>query len=207
MPRNELILCPSCQLTLRLPHGSGSASELHCPRCTEQLTRRKPHSATRTWALLLASALLYIPANVLPMTRTTFLGGVQNDTIFSGVVYFIEEGSWHVALIIFVASIVVPLAKIAVLGYLLVTVQRGSTRRNLDRTRLYRMTHLIGRWSMIDLFVVATVSALVKLGRFSQVEPGPAALFFAAVVVLTLLAAETFDPRLIWDPTEPSHAQ
>lgn len=170
-----------------------------CPRCGSRLHLRKPESIPRTWALLIAALILYFPANLLPMTTVVTLGRAQSDTILSGVIYFIRSGSWPIAVVIFIASILVPLLKIAVLACLLVSVQRRSTFRPVDRTRLFRITELVGRWSMLDIFVVTVLVALVNLGALATIQAGPAAPFFAAVVVLTMFAAMSFDPRLIWD--------
>jgi paraquat-inducible protein A len=163
------------------------------------LHQRKPNSIARTWALVLAALIFYIPANVLPITMTTSMGKVQADTIMSGVIYFMKTGSWGIALVIFIASIFVPLLKLLILSYLLISVQRKSNWRPRDRTRLYRITEVIGRWSMLDIFVITILVALVKLGALAAIEAGPAAVFFAAVVVITIFAAMSFDPRLIWD--------
>jgi len=171
----------------------------HCPRCGSLLHLRLPNSLVRTWALLLTAIILYIPANTLPMMRTYYLGKALSATILSGVVLFIEHGDWPLALIIFVASVLVPLFKMLSLGYLLVSVHRRSTIRPRERTVLYRATELIGRWSMVDVFVVAVLAALVQMGRLASIFPGAGATAFAGVVVLTMLAAQTFDPRLIWD--------
>ena len=168
-----------------------------CPRCGAGLHVRKPNSIARAWALLLAAAIMYVPANVLPMTVTSALGTVQADTIMSGVIYFIHSGSWEIAAVIFIASVFVPLAKLAILIFLLVSVQLRWRWRPKDRTVLYRITELVGRWSMVDVYVVR-----VKLGAVASIEAGPAAVFFACVVVLTMLAAESFDPRIIWDVIE-----
>ncbi len=185
----------ACEVCLLLnPRG-----ESRCPRCGGRLHPRKPESISRTWALLIAAFILYLPANLLPMTTVVTLGRVQSDTILSGVIYFIQSGSWPIAVVIFIASILVPLLKISVLAYLLVSVQRGSNFRPLDRARLYRVTELVGRWSMLDIFVVTVLVALVNLGALATIQAGPAAPFFAAVVVTTMLAAMSFDPRLIWD--------
>lgn len=148
---------------------------------------------------------MYIPANLLPMTVTTAVGAVQTDTIMSGVIYFIHSGSWEIAAVIFIASIFVPLVKLAILVFLLVSVQRRSKWRPRDRTVLYRITELVGRWSMVDVYVVTILVALVKLGAVASIEAGPAAVYFASVVVLTMLAAESFDPRIIWDAIEDHH--
>jgi paraquat-inducible protein A len=178
---------------------------LRCPRCNAVLHRRIPRSLSRSWAFLIAAAMLYIPANVLPIMQVTSLGRTQADTIISGVDYLLVHGMWPLALIVFVASILVPVLKIAILGYLLASVQLRSARRPVDRTRLYRFTEFVGRWSMVDVFVVTVLVALVHLGQLARVEAGPGAPFFAAVVVLTMFAAKTFDPRLIWDNVRDEH--
>lgn len=170
-----------------------------CPRCGGKLHLRKPNSISRTWALVLAAMIFYIPANVLPMTVTSALGTVSEDTIMSGVIYFIHSGSWEIALVIFVASIFIPFVKFLILIYLLLSVQFQSLWRPKDRTFLYRATEAVGRWSMVDIFVVTILVALVKLGVIVNIEAGPAAIYFALVVVITMVAAESFDPRLIWD--------
>jgi paraquat-inducible protein A len=151
--------------------------------------------------------IMYIPANVLPMTLTSALGNVQADTIMSGVIYFIHSGSWEIALVIFSASIFLPFMKFIIIIYLLLTVQMKSLWRPKDRTVLYRLTEAIGRWSMVDIFVVTILIALVKLGFLADIEAGPAALYFGAVVVMTMVAAEGFDSRLIWDVTEEADAE
>ena len=166
---------------------------------------RKPNSIMRSWALLISAFIVYIPANVLPITVTTSLGHTQSDTIMSGVIYFMKSGSWEIALVIFVASIFVPLFKLTVLSCLLVSVQRKSGWRPRDRTQLYQITHAIGRWSTVDIYVVTIMMALVKLGVFVNIDAGPAALYFASVVVISMFAAESFDPRLIWDAWEEKH--
>jgi paraquat-inducible protein A len=158
------------------------------------------HSIQYTWALVIAAAILYIPANALPVLTTTTLGSSESDTILSGVVYLYQTGSWPLALIVLVASVMIPLGKLVALGYLLVSVQRGSAKNAHDRTRLYRLVDLIGRWSMLDVFVDAFLVALVQLEPLMSVAPGPGVVFFMAVVVLTMLAAHSFDPRLIWQP-------
>lgn len=195
--RAGLIACHDCGLLV--PAGPGHA---RCPRCGAALHARKPDSLARAWAFLLAAAIMYVPANILPMTITTALGAAQADTIMSGVVYFIHSGSWEIAVVIFIASIFVPMAKLAILVFLLLSVQLRCRWRPRDRTVLYRMTELVGRWSMVDVYVVTILVALVKLGAVANIEAGPAAVFFATVVVLTMLAAESFDPRLIWDVIE-----
>ncbi len=193
-----LISCQSCHLL----SPSASASR-PCPRCGTQLSSRKPNSLTRCWALVLGSFILYLPANLLPITITTTFGHPpHSDTIMSGVLYFLKTGSWLIALIIFVASIFVPLMKLLLLTFLLSSLHFEWRWRPLERTRLYRLTELVGRWSMVDVYVVTIVVALVKLGSWADVEAGPGALYFSALVILTMFAAESFDPRLIWDQME-----
>jgi len=166
------------------------------------LHQRKSNSLTRTWALIIAAAIFYIPANVLPITVVTSLGKTQPDTIMSGVIYFVQTGMWPIALVIFIASVFVPLVKLFLLTFLLISVQRKWKWRPKDRTRLYRITEVVGRWSMVDIFVVTILVALVKLGGLATIDAGPAANYFAAVVVTTMFAAMSFDPRLIWDVME-----
>lgn len=191
--------CHSCGLIVtRLPDWVRVA----CPRCGAHLHLRKQNSILRTWSLVIAAFIFYIPANLLPVTITTYLGSTQTDTIISGVLFFMQTGSWGIALIIFVASIVVPIAKLIVLSGLLISVQRRSCWRPAERARLYRITEAVGRWSMLDVFVVTVLVALVRLGYVTTIEAGAGIVYFAAVVVLTMIAAMTFDPRLIWDALE-----
>ena len=173
-----------------------------CVRCSASLHARHPESLTRTWALLIAAVILYIPANLLPITLTTSLGKTQGDTIMSGVAYFLSHGDWPVGLVIFTASIMIPGLKMIALAYLLISVQRHSRKRALERTKIYRMVEFVGRWSMIDVFVVTIMVALVQLGSLATIRAGSGAIFFCAVVIITMIAAEEFDPRLIWDECE-----
>ena len=170
-----------------------------CSRCGTKLHSRHTDSLNRTWALLLTAVILYIPANLLPITLTTALGKTEGDTIMQGVIYFMLNGDWPVALVIFTASILVPLVKMIALTYLLVSVHRHSAHRPLQRTRIYRMVEFVGRWSMIDVFVVTIMVALVQLKVLASIAAGSGAIYFCAVVIITMLAAESFDPRLIWD--------
>ncbi len=195
-----LLACEACQLLSR----PASATETgFCLRCGEELEFRRHGAIQKTWALLIAATVCYIPANVLPVLNTTTLGSTDADTILSGVAFLYTSGSWPLALVVLVASVMIPLGKIAALAYLLITVQRGSVKSNHDRTKLYRIVELIGRWSMLDVFVDTFTVSLVQLQPLMSVAPGPGVLFFAAVVVLTMLAAESFDPRLIWDSANP----
>lgn len=190
-----LVRCHDCSLL--------AAAHLQtCPRCGAHLHLRKPDSLGRTTALVLAALVLYLPANLLPITVTTAIGTRQADTILSGVIYFMQTGSWEIASVIFIASVFVPFAKLIILVLLLVSVRFRWRWRPRDRTVLYRLTELVGRWSMVDIYVVTILVALVRLGAVATIEAGPAAVYFAAVVVLTMFAAESFDPRLIWDALE-----
>jgi paraquat-inducible protein A len=195
-----LLSCEACQLLSR----PASATEPgFCRRCGEKLEFRRHGSIQTTWALVIAAAICYIPANALPVLNTTTLGTSEGDTILGGVAFLYTSGSWPLALIVLVASVMIPLGKLVALVYLLTTVQRGSVTSSHERTRLYRMVEFIGRWSMLDVFVDTFTVALVQLQPLMSVAPGAGVLFFAAVVVLTMLAAESFDPRLIWDPANP----
>jgi paraquat-inducible protein A len=200
--RAGLVSCEICSL---LSRPADPAEPGYCPRCGAQLTSRHHHSIQYTWALVIAAAICYIPANVLPVLSTTSLGSTDSDTIMGGVVFLYTSGSWPLALIVLIASVMVPLGKLVALCYLLITVQRGSIKNNHERTRLYRMVEFIGRWSMLDVFVDTFTVALVQLSPLMFVQPGPGVVFFAAVVVLTMIAAESFDPRLIWD-SQPGEA-
>jgi paraquat-inducible protein A len=144
---------------------------------------------------------------MLPIMTVISFGQAQTDTIISGVAHLFASGMWPIAALIFFASIIVPISKLVIIIYLLVSVQLRLQWRPLDRTRLYRITEVIGRWSMVDIYVIAILIALVKLEALATVEPGPGAVFFAAVVVITMFAARTFDPRLIWDTQEDTHEQ
>ncbi|HET6469007.1 MAG TPA: paraquat-inducible protein A [Geminicoccaceae bacterium] len=191
-----LVSCHTCEQLVRLAKGR---SHGHCPRCGAALHPRKPDSLNRTWALVLTAAILYVPANVLPVMTVVYFGRGEPDTILSGVKELIAGGMWPLALLVFFASILVPMLKLSGLTFLLISVQRGSTWRRRDRTLLYRIIEAIGRWSMIDIFMIGILAALVNLGAIATIEPGLGAVCFAAVVVITILASMSFDPRLIWD--------
>jgi paraquat-inducible protein A len=189
----------SCEICKLLSRPANAAEPGYCPRCGEELVWRRHHSIQYTWALVIAAAICYIPANALPVLNTTTLGSTDSDTIIGGVVFLYTSGSWPLALVVLIASVMVPLGKLIALAYLLIAVQRRSLGSNRERTRLYRIVEFVGRWSMLDVFVDTFTVALVQLSPLMSVDPGPGVLFFAAVVVLTMLAAESFDPRLIWD--------
>jgi paraquat-inducible protein A len=186
--------CHSCGILL-----ARAAGVARCPRCGGTLHARHKNSLTRTWALLLTSIILYVPANLLPITLTTALGRTEGDTIMQGVIYFMMSGEWPIGLVIFTASIMIPMLKMIALTYLLVSVQRHSSHRPLQKAKIYRAVELVGRWSMIDVFVVTIMVALVQMGTVATMAAGSGAIFFCAVVIISMLAAASFDPRLIWD--------
>ena len=196
-----LASCHTCGLLQKLP-ASGHG---HCARCGSKVHLRTPNSVQVTWALLVTAIIAYLPANLYPVMTVVSLGQSQSDTIISGVVYLALHGDWPLALIVFVASVLVPLVKILALLYLLLSVQRRSPLRKPQRTRLYRLIELVGRWSMVDIFVVALLAALVQVGTLATIRPGIGAIAFTSVVILTMLAALSFDPRLIWDHEEQRH--
>jgi paraquat-inducible protein A len=196
--------CEVCGLLSRPAPGD---DDPRCPRCAEELSFRKPGSVQRTWAFLIAAAICYVPANLLPVLTTVTAGGRESDTILEGVVLLWSPTGWPLSIIVLVASIMIPSAKIGALAFLLVTVQRGSVAGNEQRVRMYRIVQLIGRWSMVDVFVDTFTVALVQLQPLMSVEPAVGLVFFAAVVVLTMLAVESFDPRLIWDPASSRQPQ
>jgi paraquat-inducible protein A len=193
-----LLPCSLCGMLNRRPH-TVHRWPACCARCGTSLHVRKPHSVVRTWSFLVAAAALYIPANVLPVFDTFAIGGTVSDTIMTGAIRLWLTGAWPLALVILVASIGVPLAKLLALSYLLFTVQRGSGANPQRRARLYRYTDFIGRWSMVDIYVGALLVGLVHFQPVAVISPGPGAIAFGAVVVLTMLASHSFDPRLLWD--------
>jgi paraquat-inducible protein A len=192
--------CHACGLLVHLPHVHAHGAR--CARCGAAVHARKPQSLQRTWAYVIAAAICYIPANALYIMTITSLGKPEPSTILSGVIYLLHHGMWPLAAIVFIASVFVPLMKLAILVVLLVSVHQRWSWRPVDRTRMYRLTEAIGRWSMVDIYVVTILVALVKLGNLATIEAGAGAVFFGAVVVLTMLGAESFDPRLIWDTSE-----
>lgn len=189
-----LLSCHACDLV-----SPAALDGEPCPRCGATLHRRKPASLARTWAFLLSAFILYIPANLLPVMVTQSILGTQRDTIMSGVIYLWLSGSHLLAGVVLIASIIVPLLKMLILTLLLTSVHFKSTWRIRQQTRLYGLVEIIGRWSMLDIFVVALLAALVRAGALATIIPGGGALAFASVVVLTMLASLSFDPRLTWD--------
>lgn len=192
-PRARRLGCDTCGFVTRTVPG------MPCPRCGFRLEVRKPNSIARTWALSIAAMVLYIPANAYPVLIITQLGSTEPSTILGGVRELLDAGMWPLAALVFFASIVVPGMKVISLIILLLSTRAGSRRRLRDRTRLYRIIDGIGRWSMIDIFMGSLLVALLQFGMVITVLPGPGAIAFAAVVILTMLAAQAFDPRLMWD--------
>jgi paraquat-inducible protein A len=191
----------SCHVCYKL----ADAALPKCPRCGAALHLRKPDSLQRTLALLFTASLLYIPANVFPIMVTEQLGRSVESTILGGVVLLIQLGSYPIAAVIFIASVIVPLGKLIAMYYLCWSVKRGGAKMPRQRVVLYQVTEFIGKWSMIDVFVVAILVSLVHLGEILVIRPGVAALAFAGVVMVTIVAAESFDPRLIWEPLDNKH--
>ncbi len=189
--------CHTCDLLVRRP---GAGAPWVCPRCGSTVHgMRAANSISRSWAFLAAATLLLVPANLYPVMTVTRFGMGEPSTILSGVVHLVEDGAWPLGLLVFFASFIVPIGKIAALAFLLVSVQRGSAWRLRDRTLLYRVTEVVGAWSMVDIFLVGILVCLVRMDGLATVYPGIGASFFGAAVVLTLMAAHSFDPRLVWD--------
>jgi paraquat-inducible protein A len=183
--------CESCGL---VTHGTHT-----CPRCGAALHERKPNSTNRTWALLAAATVMYIPANLLPVMTVISFGQGSPSTILGGVMELAAHGMWPLAALVFFASVTVPMLKLVGLTILLISTHRGARSRLRERTRLYRIIDAIGRWSMIDVFMVSILTGLVRLGALASIYPGAGVLAFCSVVILTMIAAESFDPRLMWD--------
>jgi len=190
--------CHTCGLAVNM----NNQSHVECPRCGSEVHYRKPNSVSRAWAFLIAAFIMYIPANTEPMMRTTALGNEEADTIMSGVLYFLSAGEWYLALVIFAASVMLPLLKIIAIGYILISIQRGASSRLEEKSNLYKLAEILGKWSMLDIFVVGLMVMLVQLGNLTSIDPGPAVIAFALVVILTMFAEEALDPKLIWDQTE-----
>jgi paraquat-inducible protein A len=189
-----LMVCMQCRATVRsIPHARAL-----CPRCGARVYARKPRSFGTTAALIAGAALLYVPANLLPVMHTHSLFSDEDDTIMSGVLSLIEDGSWPLAVLVFVASIVVPLLKLIAMSWLLLSLKLRPGHA-LQRSRLFRLVDFIGRWSMLDVYAISLLVALVQIRSLAIIHVGLGALAFAAVVVLTMLAAQSFDERLLWD--------
>ncbi|PWC14390.1 paraquat-inducible protein A [Brenneria roseae subsp. americana] len=189
--------CHVCGLVCQ--HDAATDTAAVCPRCHSRLTYRHHDSLTRSAALLISAMIFYIPANVLPVMYTSMFGNGSESTIMAGVIDFWRGGSYGIALLIFTASVVIPCLKFLILAFLLLASRRQRTWAMLERAKLYRMTEWIGYWSMLDVVVIAAVSSLVRFQSFSEAEPRSGILFFGLVVILTMLSAINYDPRLIWE--------
>ena len=194
-----ILICAKCH---ELNRQEPDTDEQVCTRCGALVHARRPNSLMRTWALLITAAILYIPANILPIMTVSTLGQGSPDTIMSGVITLMKHGMFPIAAVVFVASILVPTFKLVGIALLLYSVQRHQPLSARQRIVMYRFIEFIGRWSMLDIFVIAILVAVVNFGRIASVEANLGAVAFASVVILTMLAAVTFDPRLIWDNTE-----
>ncbi len=190
-----LIACQRCGLV----HPAGTE---HCSRCGGPVRSRDPHSLQRVWAWLFAGIVVYIPANIYPMLRTATLLDKEESTIVGGAIELFHHGSYMVATVVFVASILIPIGKFIAIAYLALGVRKAVVMNAHQRHKLFEVVEFIGRWSMIDVFVVAILSALVQLGSVAIINPGIAAVSFALSVAFTMLSAQSLDPRLIWDADE-----
>lgn len=194
-----ILVCTECH---ELNKQEADVDEQSCTRCGAQVHARRPNSLTRTWALLITAAIIYVPANVLPIMTVSSLGQGEPSTIMFGVIELVQHGMIPIATVVFIASILVPTFKLVGIALLLFSVQRRQPLSARQRIWMYRFIEFIGRWSMLDIFVIAILVAVVNFGRIASVEANLGAVAFASVVILTMLAAVTFDPRLIWDNTE-----
>lgn len=195
-----LVLCHDCRKLMRwVPVEAGQSPV--CPRCSAPVHRRRSESIGQAWALTVAALIFLVPANLYPIMTVVYLGEGDPSTIIDGVLLLVRHGMIPIALIIFVASIAVPFLKITGIVVLLLSVQRRWQINARQRTMLYRMVEWIGRWSMLDIFVIAILAKLVEMGQIASIEGGVAAVYFGLAVIFTMLAAEVFDERLIWDIT------
>ena len=191
-----LLNCLDCHLLTTKGDG---VLQMGCPRCGARLHLRKTNGMARTWALLITSLILLLPANLLPIMTVTYLGEKEPNTIIEGIEHFIQSGEYFIAIIIFFASILVPIFKVAGIMLIMISIQKRWQTWLKHRTLMFRVIKFIGRWSMLDIFVIAVMVALVNLGTLSTIIPAPAATYFAAVVISTMLASNTFDTRIIWE--------
>ena len=187
-----LVTCRSCARVWPV-------SQSVCSRCGSGLASRPTHRLQWVWAFWLTGLIAYIPANLYPMLVTSTFSQEKASTIVGGAVEIAQHGDWPIAAIVLIASVVIPLAKFTAIAFLALTVQRGTAQSRHSRLHMFEIVEFIGRWSMIDVFVVAILSALVQLSSVATIQPGPAALTFALSVIFTMLSAKSFDTRLIWD--------
>ncbi|VAW68952.1 Paraquat-inducible protein A [hydrothermal vent metagenome] len=204
-----LAACHTCGKVVKLAnthklhvHKLHAHKQQVCPRCRCDIHYRKNDSVNRAWAFLISAFIMYIPANTEPIMHTQAFGQESSDTIISGVLYFLAHGDWPLALVIFSASVLLPLIKMISIAYILIMVQRGANVKKKENTKLYFLAEVMGRWSMVDVFVVALLVALVQMGALTSIQPGPAGIAFASMVILTMFSAMAFDPKLIWDQSE-----
>jgi paraquat-inducible protein A len=197
------LACETCE-KVAVAVGAGPHE---CRRCGSLLHNRKPRGVGRCWALLIAAAVLYIPANVYPVLTVVQMGSGMPSTILGGVEELVAAKMYPLAAIVFIASIMVPMLKLVGLAILLIMTQFRRDERLVDRVRLYRIIAVIGRWSMIDIFMESILVALVQFGAIVTIEPGVGAVAFAGVVILTIFAAEAFDPRVMWDAASIGRSQ
>ena len=193
-----LALCHDCHKLIPWQNEHGQASSI-CPRCRADVHIRKPNSISRTWALVITAAILAVPANVLPIMQVDFLGSAEYSTIMDGIIYFFEEGSYGIGIIILTASVLVPCFKIIGMVLILLSIHYQWKSWLRHKTLLFRVIEFIGRWSMLDIFVISLLQVLVNFGYLTSIESAPAATYFTGVVLSTMFAAITFDPRLLWD--------
>jgi paraquat-inducible protein A len=191
-----LVNCLDCH---RLTTKEHDVLQMHCSHCGAMLHLRKTNGMARTWALLITSLILLFPANLLPIMTVTYLGEREPNTIIQGIEHFLQEGDYLIAIIIFFASILVPIFKVMGIMLIMISIQKKWQTWLKHRTLMFRIIKFIGRWSMLDIFVIAVMVALVNLGTLTSIKPAPAATYFAAVVISTMLASNTFDTRLIWE--------
>lgn len=192
----SLAVCYDC-------HELNPLTRVVCNLCGRKLSLRRPNSVQRCLALVITALLFYIPANLYPIMTTVLLGDRTDTTLVGGVLLFLDHGSYGIAFVIFTASIVIPMAKIAALLMLCMAATRSTTINQAELTRLYRVVEFVGKWSMVDVFVVAILAALVQVGSVVSIEPGIAIISFCITVILTMIAATLFDTRLIWDRLKP----
>lgn len=196
-----IIACKTCGLVQRMEElDPGTVAE--CGRCGSIIGRHRVNSLGRTAAFTLAALVFYVPANIYPILRMEFYGAYSESTVWDGVVKLFQDGQWLVAMIVFLASILIPLFKLLGLFFLVVTAKLKSGRRQEERTRVYKIIEVIGPWAMLDVFLLAVLVALVKLEQLATVLPGPGLLAFTAVVALTILASASFDPKVIWEESD-----
>ena len=201
------MVCHECHMVVPMPQeGKGQAS-VYCPRCGCPVHARKPNSLAHSWALVITSLILLFPANLLPIMKVDYMGASEYSTIMDGIIYFFKEGSYGIGAVILVASVLVPVFKIVGIMIILLSIHFRIESWLEHKTLMFRFIKFIGRWSMLDIFVIALLTALVDFGFLSTIAAAPAAPFFCGVVIATMLAAEVFDTRLIWDAAAKSHGQ